>query len=77
MYGVRGSLSGLSRSASSHSTASRRSSFHDVTDHTSASTPHSSPSMCCACTAHGIATPEASSCACGRPLFAESDNAGE
>ena len=61
-------LVGFSSACCSHSIASRRSSFHDVTDHTSASTPHSSPSSRCASSAHGIATPEASSCARGRPV---------
>ena len=65
--GTGGSESGSKKADSSHATASRRSSFHDVTDHTSASTPQSSPRIRCASRAHGSATPEARICDCGRP----------
>jgi hypothetical protein len=58
-YGVRGSSSGCSRLCDSTARASRRSSVHEVTDHTSAATPQSSASSCRARSAHGMATPEA------------------
>jgi len=41
------------------SIASRRSSFHDVTDHTDAATSHSDASRSRALIAHGMPTPEA------------------
>ena len=45
----------------SASTASRASSFHEVTDHRSAATPQSSASSFCAFWIQGNPTPEASS----------------
>src|SRR5699024_416422 len=65
-YGVRGSAPTSVSLAASQSRASRRSSAHEVTDHTAASTPQSAASSSRASTAQGTATPEASSCACGR-----------
>ena len=59
-YGTRASDSGCSRLCWSHSTASRRSSVHEVADQTSASTSQSCSSMLWASSAHGTATPEAS-----------------
>src|SRR6201996_1535272 len=64
-YGTRVSASGCSRLCDSHASASRRSSVHEVTDHTSAAMPQSSASSRCAVSAHGTATPEARSCARG------------
>src|SRR3712207_8670739 len=46
-YGTCGSSSGCSRLCSSAASACRRSSFHDVTDHTSADTPQSFASSSC------------------------------
>src|SRR5699024_1465724 len=65
-YGVRGSAPTSVSLAASQSRASRRSSAHEVTDHTAASTPQSAASSSRASSAQGTATPEASSCACGR-----------
>ncbi len=62
-YGTRCSSSGCSRLCSSHSTASRRSSFQEVADHTSARTFQSSARIRCASSAHGTATPDAMICA--------------
>ncbi len=66
-YGTRCSSSGYSRLCCSHSTASRRSSFQEVADHTSALTFHSSPRSRCASRAHGTATPDAMICAGTEP----------
>src|SRR5699024_7542733 len=57
-YGTRGLSAGLSRLSWSTSTASRRSSVHDVADQMSAATPHSSDSSCCARNASCMVTPE-------------------
>ncbi len=62
-YGTRCSSSGWSRLCSSTSTASRRSSFQEVADQTSARTFHSSARIRWASSAHGTATPEAMICA--------------
>ncbi|CAM5306484.1 hypothetical protein SALBM311S_08564 [Streptomyces alboniger] len=48
---------------SSQATASRRSSFQEVADQTSAFTFHSSARIFCASIAHGTATPDAMICA--------------
>jgi hypothetical protein len=71
-YGTRGSPSGCSMFHSSQAIASRRSSVHDVADHTPASTPHSCASIRCASSADRTATPDARSCACGRSAFCSS-----
>ena len=60
-YAVRGLSPGCSRFHSSAATASRASSFHEVTDQVSAWTPHSSARSRCASLIHGKPTPEASS----------------
>ena len=62
-YGTRCSSSGCSRLCSSQATASRRSSFQEVADQTSALTFHSSARIFCASRAHGTATPDAMICA--------------
>src|ERR1700722_20398739 len=64
-YGTRVSAPGCSMLCDSQASASLRSSVHEVTDQASAATPQSSASSRCARSAHGIATPEASSCARG------------
>ena len=58
-YGTRRSAAGCSRLYDSQASASRRSSVHDVADHTSAATPQSDASSSWARSAHGMATPEA------------------
>ena len=65
MYGLRGWSLGWSRLCSSASIASRRSSVHEVTDQTSAPTPQSCASSCCAFSAHCMPVPDASNCAAG------------
>ena len=64
-YGTRCSVSGCSRFHSSQAIASRRSSVHEVADHTDAATPQSSASSFCACRAARMATPDARICAFG------------
>ena len=64
-YGTRASSSGCRKLCSSAARASRRSSVQEVTDHTSALTPHSCSSTSAASSAHGTDTPEASSCTFG------------
>ena len=59
--GTGASWSGWRKACSSQRSPSRRSSFHEVTDQTSATTPQSLRSSSWASSAHGIATPEASS----------------
>jgi hypothetical protein len=64
-YGTRGVWPACMRFHSSVLTASRRNSVHDVADHTSAATPQSWASSCCAFRAHCMPVPEASTCARG------------
>ena len=65
-YGTRGVSSGCSMFHDSQASASRRSSVHEVADHTSADTPQSAASSSWARRASRTVTPEARICPRGR-----------
>src|SRR6516162_2519434 len=64
-YGTRAGSDGCSMLNDSQASASRRSSVHEVADHTSADTPQSAASISWAASACRSATPEARICARG------------